>query len=612
MYPCPPKIPVVHEPPKGDENPYNIQLDPLSIYRATQSVESDAQLQERIRQENWGRQVASTQWLMMNPYQSYFQAGADISFWQERAGWSERMSQPGRQYVTASQAQYYQDVPQAKVSLPKARYLSHPPEAKSWSPEIPRGVIEDANRGLEELPDPEKVRQQILQRELSRARSNPFLYDIWTARSLNGLLRQLIAQDTQVARGLNVPLEDNILAHLNLTSGDGSAIVGLLKNQGKLQWPAVLQGKLFEEARERLSALLQTACTSANSGNAPDDATMSDLRANCKKLRDTLRTNVDQFMPDEYITAHRFLLHVEKAIAAFKNPNATNYFNSVQKVKARNIAELVRFMRDRSLQLAPATEKDEAAYVALYQALIILSVGMPSIDDKTDPEEAERLLSGLLADPAKAKQASLWRQAAGVAERRKQYDSALQRLRRALELEKDRPRDLPSLRRDFAWFVNLAQERVQELIRQHRSVPRELREGVMAIADQWRAVDPVDWLPCDLTARILSRAGDRELAWSYLTSPTRLQRGTASDWLELALRLDGRSEHDLAERAYAVAASLEPNNAEIIWERALNHLAAGRRDTAQALLKQLDKGTWPEHYRVFQLRARRALEEGRD
>jgi hypothetical protein len=229
--------------------------------------------------------------------------------------------------------------------------------------------------------------------------------------------------------------------------------------------------------------------------------------------------------------------------------------------------------------------------------------------DNLNPEWAEQRLAALLADPEQAKRSSLWRHGARLAEQRKQYDVALRRLRRALELEKNRAGDLLSLRRDFDWFLSLSEQRVRELIAQHRSVPRELLDGVMAIADQWRAVDGMDVEPCDRAGSILRLAGARDLAWSYVTSPAVLQRGSAADWLELALRQHGQEDYDLAERAFVVAASLEPSNAEIIWERALNHRAVGRRDAARTLLRQLDKGTWAEKYREFQLRARHALDE---
>jgi hypothetical protein len=133
-------------------------------------------------------------------------------------------------------------------------------------------------------------------------------------------------------------------------------------------------------------------------------------------------------------------------------------------------------------------------------------------------------------------------------------------------------------RRESAWFLRLARQSLQELVEQHRSVPHEWIDALMAVADAWRAVDAADWRPCWLAGRILNLAGERELAWSYVTSPSLLQNGDVRLWLELARQQHWQGEFDFAERAFAVAASLQPNNAEISRQRTANRrcLAAMR------------------------------------
>ncbi len=382
----------------------------------------------------------------------------------------------------------------------------------------------------------------------------------------------------------------------------------VLKDRGTLQWAAVLQRAAYKEARENINSLMKTVYENATEGKAPSDAILRDLRDNLRKMQDTLNNNVDQLTPDEYIQARRYLSHVENAINALKNVQTVRLLNDPWKTKVKTVSDLVRIMSAKGLQFVPATPRDEAAYEALFRALAVFDAGLSRQDEELDPKKVERLL----ADPVQAKRPAVWRQAAHVAEQQKQYDSALQRLRRALELENNRPRDLPSLRSDFAWFLSLAEQRVQELTAQHRPVPRDLIAWVMAVADQWRAVDVEDWQPCWLAGRLLRLTGEREQAWGYLTSPSLLQHGERRPWLALARQQCVQKEHDFAERAFAVAASLEPSNAEIVWERALNLRAAGRRDAAHTLLEQLDKGTWQERYRDFQIRARRALEIERD
>ncbi len=86
----------------------------------------------------FGYSMMGTQW-MMNPYQGYLQGAASI---------------------TKSNAQYYQTIQQAKLSRQ---------EAIRSSLETRRAMIEEADWEREHMPDPEKIRQQALQRELRAA-----------------------------------------------------------------------------------------------------------------------------------------------------------------------------------------------------------------------------------------------------------------------------------------------------------------------------------------------------------------------------------------------------------------------------------------------------------
>jgi Flp pilus assembly protein TadD len=117
---------------------------------------------------------------------------------------------------------------------------------------------------------------------------------------------------------------------------------------------------------------------------------------------------------------------------------------------------------------------------------------------------------------------------------------------------------------------------VQELLRQRRAIPRRILDAVTAVADAWRAKDSEDWRPCWLAGRILCRAGERDLAWGHLTSPASLQYGDAEAWIELARQMHWEDEYVFAERAFAVADSLKPKDAQIARERKLNHRTAGR------------------------------------
>jgi len=296
----------------------------------------------------FGYGMMGTQW-MMNPYQGYLQGAASI---------------------TRGNAQYYMTIQQAKLNRQAAIRSSL---------ETRRAMIEESEWEREHMPDPEKIRQKELERELGHARVSPPPTDIWSARSLNALLRHLIAQQGEGVRGPNVPLSEDVLRHVNLSAGNTRGNVGLIKDSGTLEWPESLLRGEFQDTRERLNALMKKAYKSVTSGNNPNDATLSDLQANSQAAQKILEANVARMSPDEFIEANRYLREVKDTITALKDPNVANQFNGNWATKARNVAQLVQFMREKGLRFAPASDKDRAAYVALHHALATFDAGLPRV-----------------------------------------------------------------------------------------------------------------------------------------------------------------------------------------------------------------------------------------
>jgi hypothetical protein len=307
----------------------------------------------------YGYGMWGTQW-MMNPYQGYLSGAADL---------------------TRANAEYYQTISQARLLRQ---------EAIRSSIQTRRAMIEEAEWERQHMPDPEKIRQQALERELNRARSTPPLQDIWDGTALNALLRYLIAQQGQGMKGPNVPLSEDTLDHINPTVGGTRANVGLLRNNAELHWPLALQRELFKDPREKINALLRDAYKSAANGTKPDSSTISDLRHSYDTLKKTLSSNVDQLTPDEYIEANKYLNDVNRAIDGLKSAGVGRLLDGSWKNKVHNVAELVQFMRENGLWFAAATPRDTAAYVSLYNSLASFDRGMQRNSRENSSAEGER------------------------------------------------------------------------------------------------------------------------------------------------------------------------------------------------------------------------------
>jgi hypothetical protein len=292
---------------------------------------------------------SSTQW-MMNPYQGYLQGAADL---------------------TRAEAQYWQTIQQARLTRQ---------ESIRSSLQTRRAMIEEAEWERAHMPDPEKIRQRSLERELFAARISPPPNEIWSGRALNTLLRHLITQIGDGAGGPRVALREETAEHINVKVGASAGNIALLKNKGELDWPESLQGSAFKESREQLSALMHTAYKSVDSGNNPQPATLNDLLARHRKMRDTLKSNVADLKPDEYIEARRYLSEVGQTIKGLQDPHVGHQFSDDWRpTKARSVAELIEHMRDKGLSFAPASGSDEASYMALYHALAAFDAGLGRI-----------------------------------------------------------------------------------------------------------------------------------------------------------------------------------------------------------------------------------------
>src|SRR5579875_2622290 len=297
----------------------------------------------------YGYGMWGTQW-MMNPYQGYLMGAADL---------------------TRANAEYYSTIQQAKLTRQ---------EAIRSSLETRRAMIEEAEWERQHMPDPEKIRQRTIERALTAARVSPPPNDIWSGRALNTLLRHLITQLGDGAKGPRIPLAPDITKHINVKTGDSVGNVALLKNKGELDWPESLQGSAFKESRDQISALMRRAYKSVDSGNNPDSATLNDLQAQYRKMSDILRNNVSEMKPGDFIEAQRYLKEVGQTITALQDPNIGHQFSGDWKpTKAKFVHELVQHMREKGLLFDSASEEDQAAYMALYHALAAFDAGLARV-----------------------------------------------------------------------------------------------------------------------------------------------------------------------------------------------------------------------------------------
>src|SRR5262249_42289465 len=135
-----------------------------------------------------------------------------------------------------------------------------------------------------------------------RSRSNPPEPEIWSGRALNDLLTGIKNNQTSYSvQGPMIPLNQEDLTHITLTGGAAPGNIGIFKNGGKLTWPYVLKKSMFEDQRKDIDEASPKAVQSVISGGDPKP--LEDLSRSVTDLRQTLKDNVKNMPPPEYISA---------------------------------------------------------------------------------------------------------------------------------------------------------------------------------------------------------------------------------------------------------------------------------------------------------------------
>jgi hypothetical protein len=239
-------------------------------------------------------------------------------------------------------------------------------------------------------PSLEDIREQDLRMARRRALNDPPFTEILAATSLNTLLDHLKTAQGTGGRGTNVALDEDTLRRVNVTSGAGGNI-GLLKNDGFLQWPIPLRAEEFNAERDAITKALPKLVEAASTNGRVDAGTLVETQKNLDKLNERLSDKVGDLGTAQFIESKRYVNFLNQALQALSNENIANYFNQKFSAKGKTVAELVKHMSEKGLRFAPATPGDEAAYRALHQALanydISLSQNVAEKDskDRGDP-----------------------------------------------------------------------------------------------------------------------------------------------------------------------------------------------------------------------------------
>jgi hypothetical protein len=261
----------------------------------------------------------------------------------------------------------------ASLVSAQGRFLVNQQEANLKREQFKQRSVETGRKIFDEwlyeranTPTLQDERERATKEALRYHLANPAATQIYSATSLNAILDQLRQLQARGVSGKAVPLDEDLLRQINVTTGAGGN-AGLLKNDGDLTWPLSLTGEDFAAERKDLERKLPTALSQVAHNKQADPGLLKDMLGDVERMRDRLARRIADLTPSQYIEARRYLNQVDDALRVLQGPDAMNYVTGKYSARGKSVGELVKNMS--GLMFAPAAPGEEEAYRELYQAL---------------------------------------------------------------------------------------------------------------------------------------------------------------------------------------------------------------------------------------------------
>lgn len=290
--------------------------------------------------------------------------------------------------VTNANGQYQVQIQQARQAQAQADMAKL---------DVRRRIKQEAEYERMMMPNPEQVRIAEMNASLAHSRVNPPNTDIWSGDALNDFLMFAQSVQRQGLQGPLVPLTEDMLRNINVTTGTTRGSTGALNDGKPLKWPLTLKRSGYRGEREMLDQLVADLVKQAGTSQGPDADTIVDAKKTIEKMESKLRSNIADLTPDEYTSSKRFLTQLSQSVKTMEDPNASNYVSRKWAARGNSVAELVDEMTRNGLKFAPAVSGQEPSYSTLYAAMATYDVGLqrmvgppPSTVRTTNPAPAPR------------------------------------------------------------------------------------------------------------------------------------------------------------------------------------------------------------------------------
>jgi hypothetical protein len=278
----------------------------------------------------------------------------------------------GMANLTSATGEYYNQVQQARVTREKSRQESITTRRK---------MIEERQWELANTPTSLDLLDKERAAQLRVARTDPPLTEILAGTSLNTLLKNSRRLQTLGVYGPRVPLDQDSLKQINVTTEGTAGNTGLLK-EAKLDWPRVLYKKQYADGRKKCSDLYAKAVEQAGKYGKVEGDVMEELTEARNKLESQLGDDAGDLTPTEFIQGNRFLRELKGTFRSLEDPNVGKFLSGKWSAQGKTAAELIDYMGKEGLVFAPAARGADAAYRSIYTSLSAYDIALEGMANR--------------------------------------------------------------------------------------------------------------------------------------------------------------------------------------------------------------------------------------
>jgi hypothetical protein len=221
--------------------------------------------------------------------------------------------------------------------------------------------------------------EQVARVTLRRIQTSSLPGEVSSGKSLNLLLDDLKKFPTKKISLDPLPLNEEILSHLNVTKTIYG--LGLLRDNGKVAWPAEVQKGMTATQQQNIDKQLRYLVKEAyNDRN--DNTVIAEVQKEIDRMREELVKRVNDIPTAPYLDGKRFLQELYESTRAIEKGEAINqvmFQRFIDNGKGnRSVQEVAVYMIEKGLRFGPATASDEAAYRAVHSAMATFDIAMNS------------------------------------------------------------------------------------------------------------------------------------------------------------------------------------------------------------------------------------------